>query len=89
MSGVAGDIFGSEKSETQSSSSNTKTNSTTQHTPFSGDALTNYNDYLGAAKNNYNTMSNNITNMMNSVKTYFIKTLIKIKYLIQIQVFMK
>lgn len=68
MSGVADAIFGSEKSETQSSSSNTKTNTTTQHTPFSGDALTNYNDYLGAAKNNYNTMSNNITNMMNSGK---------------------
>ena len=68
MSGVTDSIFGSSQESNSSSSTDTKTNSTTQHTPFSGDALTNYNDYLGAAKNNYNTMSNNITNMMNSGK---------------------
>ena len=64
-----GAIFDSGSENSTSSSSNTKTNSTSTTTPFSGDALNNYNDYVNAAKNNYNNTNANLNSLLTSGKT--------------------
>ena len=46
--------------------SNTTGNTTSTTTPFSGEALTNYNTYLGNAQNNYDSASSNLGNLIST-----------------------
>lgn len=64
MSSVGKAVFGSGDSSSTSQTKNTKMDKTQTTTPFSGDALNNYNDYVNSAKNNYANTSQNLNNLI-------------------------
>lgn len=63
MSKVGKTLFGGGQKTSSSSSSHSKTNQTQTLSPFSGDQLTNYNNFLNAAQNNYNNIGSSIGNI--------------------------
>jgi hypothetical protein len=64
MSSIGKAVFGSRDSSSTTQTKNTKMDKTQTTTPFSGDALNNYNDYVNSAKNNYANTSQNLNNLI-------------------------